>query len=152
MIQVLIPQPCLTLCDPMSCSPPGSLVHEILQARILKWGAISFSKGSPQPRDWTRSPASQADSFLSKPPGKRRCMIKAITSVLKEAHEFWTHIHTDEKEAKWPQRQRLEWCSHKPRHRSWKRSGTGAPLKPQKEAGPCWHLDFGFMASRTRGE
>ena len=34
---------CLTLCDPMDCSPPGSSVHRILQARVLEWGAIAFS-------------------------------------------------------------------------------------------------------------
>ena len=39
-------------CDPMDSSPPGS-VHGILQARILEWVAISFSRGSSQPRDWT---------------------------------------------------------------------------------------------------
>ena len=44
---------CPTLCDPMNCSPPGSSVHGILQARILEWVAISFSRGSSQPRDWT---------------------------------------------------------------------------------------------------
>ena len=43
-----------TLCDPMDCSPPGSSVHGILQARILGWVAISSSRGSPQPRGWTR--------------------------------------------------------------------------------------------------
>ena len=37
---------CLTLCDPMDCSPPGSSVHGILQARMLEWVAISFSRGS----------------------------------------------------------------------------------------------------------
>jgi len=42
-----------TLCDPMDCSPPGSSVHGILQARILEWVAISSSRGSSQPRDWT---------------------------------------------------------------------------------------------------
>ena len=36
-------QSCLTLCDPMDCSPPGASVHGILQARILEWVAISFS-------------------------------------------------------------------------------------------------------------
>ena len=41
---------CLTLCDPMDCSPPDSSVHGILQARILEWVAISFSKGSSWPR------------------------------------------------------------------------------------------------------
>ena len=42
-----------TLCDPMDCSPPGSSVHGILQARILEWVAISSSRGSSQPRDGT---------------------------------------------------------------------------------------------------
>ena len=49
-----VAQSCLTLCDPMDCSLPGSSVHEIFQARVLEWGAISFSRGSSQPRDWTR--------------------------------------------------------------------------------------------------
>ena len=44
IVKVLVPQSCLTLCDPMDCSPPGSSVHGILQARILKWVAISFSR------------------------------------------------------------------------------------------------------------
>ena len=41
----------LTLCDPMDCSPLGSSVHGILQARTLEWVAISSSRGSSQPRD-----------------------------------------------------------------------------------------------------
>ena len=41
------------LCDPMDCSPPGSSVHGIFQARILEWVAISFSRRSSWPRDWT---------------------------------------------------------------------------------------------------
>ena len=48
-----VTQSCLTLCDPMDCSPPGSSVHGVFQARILEWGAISFSRGSSQPRDQT---------------------------------------------------------------------------------------------------
>ena len=46
-----VTQSCLTLCDPMDCSLPGSSVHGIFQARILEWVAISFSRGSFQPRD-----------------------------------------------------------------------------------------------------
>jgi len=42
---------CPTLFDPINCTPPGSSVHGILQARILEWVAISFSRGSSQPRD-----------------------------------------------------------------------------------------------------
>ena len=46
-------QLCLTLCDPMSGSPPGSSVHGILQARMLEWVAIFCPRGSSQPRDLT---------------------------------------------------------------------------------------------------
>ena len=46
-------QLCPALCDPMDCSLPGSSVHGIFQARILEWAAISFSRGSSQPRDRT---------------------------------------------------------------------------------------------------
>ena len=41
-------------CDPLDCSPPGSSVLGILQARILEWVAISFSRGSSQPKDQTQ--------------------------------------------------------------------------------------------------
>ena len=53
-MKVLVAQLCLILWDPMDCSPPGSSVHGILQARILEWIAILFSRGSFQPRDWTQ--------------------------------------------------------------------------------------------------
>ena len=46
-------QSCPTLFHPMDCSPLGSAVHGILQARILEWVAIHSSKGSSQPKDWT---------------------------------------------------------------------------------------------------
>ena len=46
-------QLCMTLWDPVDCSPPGSSVHGILQARILEWVVFSSSMRSFQPRDWT---------------------------------------------------------------------------------------------------
>ena len=49
----LVAQSCPTLCSPMDCSLPGFPVHGILQARILEWLAISYSRGSSQPRDRT---------------------------------------------------------------------------------------------------
>ena len=52
-MKVLATQLCLTLCDPMDCSPPGSSVHGILQARVLESVAILFSRGSSRPRDPT---------------------------------------------------------------------------------------------------
>ena len=60
-------QSCLTLCDPVDCCPPGPSVHGILQARILEWVAMLFSRGSSWPRDWTHI------SYVSlplAPPGK----------------------------------------------------------------------------------
>ena len=53
-VKVLVTQSCLTLCDPMDCSPSGSSVHGILQAGILEGVAISFSRGSSRPRDQTQ--------------------------------------------------------------------------------------------------
>ena len=47
-------QLCPALCNPMHCSPPGSSVHRILQARILEWVVMPSSRGSSQPRDQTR--------------------------------------------------------------------------------------------------
>ena len=49
-----VAQSCLTLCDPMDCSLPGSSVHGIFQAILLEWIAISFSRGYSQPRYQTR--------------------------------------------------------------------------------------------------
>ena len=49
-----VAQLCPTLCDPMDCSPPNSSVHEFLQARILKWVTILFSKRSSLLRDQTQ--------------------------------------------------------------------------------------------------
>ena len=50
----LVAQSCPTLCDPMDDSPLGSSVLGLLQARILEWVAIPFSRGSSWPRDWTQ--------------------------------------------------------------------------------------------------
>ena len=49
-----VAQSCQTLCDPVDCSPPFFSVHEIFQARILEWVAISFSRGSNWPKDQTQ--------------------------------------------------------------------------------------------------
>ena len=56
------------LCDPVDCSLPGFSVHGILQARILEWVTITFSRGIFPTRDRTRSPALEADALTSEPP------------------------------------------------------------------------------------
>ena len=55
---------------PMGCSLPGSSLHGILQVRILEWVAISFARGSFYPGIKPGSPALQADTLTSEPPGK----------------------------------------------------------------------------------
>ena len=59
---------CLTLCDPIDCSLPGSSVHGALQARILEWVAMTFSRGSSDPGIQLGSSSLQADSLPSEPP------------------------------------------------------------------------------------
>ena len=52
--EVVVAQLCSSPCDPMNCSPPGSSVHGIFQARTLEWFAMLFCRGSSPPRDQTR--------------------------------------------------------------------------------------------------
>ena len=70
----LVTKLCLTLYDHMDGSPPDSSIHGISQARILEWVAISFSKGSSLPRDWTcfTSLALAGKFFTTEPPGKQK--------------------------------------------------------------------------------
>ena len=66
----LVAKLCPTLCNSMDCSPPGSSVHGISQARILEWVASSFSRGSSQPRNRTHVSSSAGRLFTAEPPGK----------------------------------------------------------------------------------
>ena len=71
--KLLVTQSCITLWDPLDCSPPGSSVHGILQARILELVAILFSRGNlPDAAIKPGSLALQADSLLPEPPRKTR--------------------------------------------------------------------------------
>ena len=58
------------LCNPVDCSLPGFSVHGILQARVLEWVTISFSRGSSRPGIEPGSPALEADALTTEPPGK----------------------------------------------------------------------------------
>ena len=69
----------------MDCSLPGSSLHGILQARVLEWVAISFSRGSSRPRDRTGFPAFQVDALTSEPPGKYGVTSKFGLGVQNEA-------------------------------------------------------------------
>ena len=84
---MLVAQSCPTLCDPMDYIPPGFSVHGLLQARILEWVAIPFSRVLPDPVIGPGSPTLQADSLPSEPSGKPKSYVYTIlispwTSVL----------------------------------------------------------------------
>ena len=68
-VKVLVAQLCLTLCDLMDCSPPGSSIQRIFQAGILERVAFPFSRGLPDPGIEPSSPALQADSLMFEPQG-----------------------------------------------------------------------------------
>ena len=107
---VLIAQSCLILCNLMDCSPQGSSVHGISQARILEWFAISFSQGTTSPKDrtWvshlqgdsllsvsreaTYVSALQADSLLSEPRGKPCIYAIHIYTVLWVDNALFYHL------------------------------------------------------------
>ena len=69
-VKVLVTQLCPTLCNSKDCSPPDSSVHGILQARILEWVAIPFSRGFFQPRDQTWDFCIVGRLLPSESPGK----------------------------------------------------------------------------------
>ena len=69
-LSVLVAQLCLTFCDHMDCSLQASSVRGILQASVLKWVAISSSRGSSQPRDQTYVSCMTGRFFTAEPLGK----------------------------------------------------------------------------------
>ena len=81
---VLVAQSCLTLCDPMDCSPSGSSAHEIFQARILEWVAISSPGDLPNPGIEPGSPALQANSLLTE---LQACTIR-ISDITRGAIQY----------------------------------------------------------------
>ena len=80
-----------TLWDPMDCSQPGSSFHGILQARILEWVAMSFSRGSSHPGIQPRSPTLQADFLLSEPSGKPRDLYLKNTDLKRY---MYSNVHS----------------------------------------------------------
>ena len=107
---VLVTQSCPTICDPMDCSPPGSSVHEISQARILEWVVIFFSRGSSPPRDrvWVSCIAGRlftnwaAREYI---PGALHKMknisSRSVFSFSPFRGSFWLKVQTFGKEIKW---------------------------------------------------
>ena len=85
-----VAQSCLTLCYPMDCSLPGSSVRGIFQARVLEWIAISFSRGSSQPRNWTRVSCIAGTCFTIWATREAPLLLKL--SYNKTYHWSWTSL------------------------------------------------------------
>ena len=98
--KVLVAQLCPTICIPMDCSSPGSSVHKILQARILEWVAIPFSRGTFQPRDqtciagrfFTIWASSEAPGALYWIPISEKQIISILHGI--KHMRAWAHAHT----------------------------------------------------------
>ena len=87
-------------CNPMDFSPPGSSVHEILQARILEWVAISFSRRSSQPRDrtWVSCITGRCFTYCA-----TRKFLRDKEEMEKDAEENCSEVYKEnpEREAPW---------------------------------------------------
>ena len=70
MLMCMLNQSCSTLCDPVDCSPPGSSVHGVFQARMLEWVVISSSRGSSPPMNQNHISCMVDRFFTTVPPGK----------------------------------------------------------------------------------
>ena len=162
LVKVLIAQLCLTLCNHVDYSPPGSSVHGILQARILEWVAILFSRGCfwPEDRTWVSCIAGRFFTIwvtretLDYLGGSQ---IQSQVLLIYKGRRF----NTDRREGDVIMEQRLQWYGHKSReanshqklkevrHRFYPRDlGLGLGLWfhwvcPSK-------TDFQLLASRTR--
>ena len=110
----LVTKSCPAPCDPLDCSPPGSCVSGIFQARTLKWVGISFSRGSSWPRDRPRSPALAGRFFTIEPPEKLLwcmvlsylwcCFVESGFEYLRKKvfhHHHWTTVE-HQCDGKWP--------------------------------------------------
>ena len=92
----MLTQLCPALCDPMDCSPPGSSVHEILQARLLEWVSISFSKVSSRHRDRIHVPCVPCGFFFTTEPSGNNQVPRGVTCIL------WLDAHRPQHTSAYP--------------------------------------------------
>ena len=97
-----VAQLCPTLCSPIDCSPPGSSVHGILQARILEWAAMSSSSRGPSwPRDWAQFPASGGGFFTTASLGKSLLLLSAFQKHHMQYKHWGLGLPTQEFKGTW---------------------------------------------------
>ena len=93
--KVLVAQLCTTLCYPVDCSPPGSSVRGVLQARILEWVAIPFSRGSSQHRVQIWVSYTAGTFFMSEPPGKPRSCNSTPGHISRHIYNMKRYMHSN---------------------------------------------------------
>ena len=92
-VKVLVYQLSPTLCNTMNCTPPGSFVHGILQARTLEWVAIPFSRGYFWPRDQTQVSCIAGEFFTIWATQKAHCIHWYIHLVYPSIHQQTLRLH-----------------------------------------------------------
>ena len=95
-VHVLVTQSCPILCNPMDCSPPGSTVQGIFQARILEWIAIPFSRGYSQPRDQTLVSCIAARLFMFELQGSPILNKKDYRVMYENKHKYHRKLFLNE--------------------------------------------------------
>ena len=86
-------QSCPAPGNPVDCTPPGSSVRGISQARMLEWGPFPSPGEIPDPEIEPGFPEMQADSFLSEPPGKRKCLGLNPIPTTSQLEDFGQFVH-----------------------------------------------------------
>ena len=111
-VLVAVVQSCPTLCDPMDCRPPDSSANGILQARIMEWVAIPFSKGSSWPKDWTLDLCITGRLFTVVTPQETEPDLPA--SVQESPAEVWVNRGLPQGQGHWIHQYwelRKSWCA-----------------------------------------
>ena len=99
------------LCNPMDYSPPGSSVQGILQARILEWIAISFSRGTSQPRDWTLVSCIAGRFFTVWVTGKSMCFTMFLHLLKNQYNHTVLRSVKRSLRNEWPIQSHIQWIS-----------------------------------------
>ena len=128
-----VAQSCPTLCDPMDCSLPGSYVHETFQARVLKWVAISFSRGSSRPRGRTQFSHITSRCFTIWATREAQLYMREGVNEWKSLSRVWFFVIPCTVAHQSPLS--IEFS----RQEYWSGSGD-APWRCQPEAAGCWPI------------
>ena len=116
LLESEVAQSCPTVCDPMDGSLPCFSVHAIFQARVLEWVAISFSRGSSWPRDWTQVSCIAGRRFTlwaTRVPPKFSWLVYSSSTVFLFRTSCFEIIHASGYHYHWPRHHFGQWYPNK---------------------------------------